>query len=70
LAAGNGNGGKIRIKLDDLGISELNYVDDSLPPTPVASAAQNAWYVVEDVSEMREARIEVKVRQPIRIPCQ
>ncbi|KAM0256468.1 hypothetical protein ACHAQJ_004993 [Trichoderma viride] len=63
LTAGNGKSGRIRITLDDLGISQLDYMDDSSPPSIVASAtAQNAWYVVEEVNEKREARIEVKVR--------
>ncbi|EHK17067.1 uncharacterized protein TRIVIDRAFT_226907 [Trichoderma virens Gv29-8] len=60
MVAGSGGSGKIRIQLDDLGVSRLDYVNDSPALPTAASRSQNAWFVVEEVSEMQEARIETK----------
>lgn len=65
LVAGKGGSGKIIIKLDDLGISQMNYANDPPPPSTAVSRSQIVWYVVEEVSTMRMARIEVKVRQDL-----
>ncbi|KAL7913385.1 hypothetical protein GGI35DRAFT_206740 [Trichoderma velutinum] len=60
MVAGNGGSGKIRIQLDDLGISCLDFVNDSSTLPAAASRSRSMWYVVEEVSTMREARIETK----------
>lgn len=61
MVTGNGGSGKIRIQLDDLGVSRLGFVNDSSALPTAASRSQDMWYVVEEVSTMREARIEIKV---------
>ncbi|KAL6823000.1 hypothetical protein J3E69DRAFT_382082 [Trichoderma sp. SZMC 28015] len=60
MMTSNGGSGKVRIQLDDLGVSCLDFVNDSSALPAKASRSQNVWYVVEEVSTMREARIETK----------
>ncbi|KAL6786841.1 hypothetical protein J3E68DRAFT_167112 [Trichoderma sp. SZMC 28012] len=60
MVAGNGGSSKIRIQLDDLGVSRLDFVNDSSALPATASRSHNVWYVVEEVSTMREALIEIK----------
>ncbi|KAL6800599.1 hypothetical protein GGI42DRAFT_360917 [Trichoderma sp. SZMC 28013] len=60
MVIGDGGSGKIRIQLDDLGVSRLDFVNDSSALPTAASRSQNVWYVVEEVSTMRGARIEIK----------
>ncbi|KAL5083718.1 hypothetical protein Trisim1_000987 [Trichoderma cf. simile WF8] len=60
MVTGNGGSGKIRIQLDDLGVSCLDFVNESSALPIAASRSQNVWYVVEEVSTMREACIEIK----------
>ncbi|PTB51698.1 hypothetical protein M431DRAFT_533129 [Trichoderma harzianum CBS 226.95] len=60
MVTGNGGHGKIRIQLDALGVSRLDFVNDSSALPTAASRSQNLWYVVEEVSTMREARVEIK----------
>ncbi|KAL7947324.1 hypothetical protein V8C42DRAFT_283585 [Trichoderma barbatum] len=62
MMAGIGGSGKIRIQLDSLGISRMDYVNDSSDLPAVASRSQNVWYVVEEVDTMRASRIETKGR--------
>lgn len=61
MVTGNGGSGKIRIQLDDLGVSCLDFVIESSALPTAASRSRNVWYVVEEMSTMREARIEIKV---------
>ncbi|RFU78136.1 fungal specific transcription factor [Trichoderma arundinaceum] len=58
LVTGNDESGKVRITVDGLGISQLEYVNDSSPRPD--SHLQNVWYVVEEVSNMQGAIIEIK----------
>ncbi|KAL6824980.1 hypothetical protein V8C40DRAFT_245278 [Trichoderma camerunense] len=60
MVTGNGGSGKVRIQLDDLGVSRLDFVNDSSALPTAAYRSQDMWYVVEEVSTMREARIEIK----------
>ncbi|KAL7934448.1 hypothetical protein V8C35DRAFT_28405 [Trichoderma chlorosporum] len=60
MVTGTSGGGKIRIQLDNLGASRLDYVQDLSAKPNASSHSQNAWYVVEEASTMRAARIETK----------